>query len=203
MFVIVRRYTGAGPGDEMARRAHQDVIPMLRQQSGFRAFLALEADDGSFLSISTFDDREAALAANERVVSWVEENLSDLIPNPPEIEFGEVLFPELEPERPDGNVPYIAIATFDGITQPPESVVPKARKHLIPVIKQQAGFQGMYNFRSEANPSRSVSVHVFNRKEAAEAAYGLMAAIVQEKFVDIFPLPPKRMSGSALIAITA
>jgi heme-degrading monooxygenase HmoA len=203
MFVIVRRYTGAGPDDEMARHAQQDVIPMLREQSGFRAFFALATDDGSFVSISIFNDREAALAANERIVSWVEENLSDLVPNPPEIAFGEVLFPEVVPEQPDKNVPYIAIATYDGITQPPESVMPKTRKHLIPVIKQQAGFQGMYNFRSEANPSRSVSVGVFDNKEAADAAYDFMAAIMQEKFGDIFPHPPKRTSGIALIAMTA
>ena len=92
--------------------------------------------------MSAFEDREAALAANERVVSWVEETLSDLVPTPPKITFGEVLFPELVAKPSNAKSPYVDIVTYDGITQPPESVAPKAREHLIPILKRAVRIVG-------------------------------------------------------------
>ena len=204
MFVIVRSYTDAGLEDELARHAQQEVIPMLMEQPGFRAFFAFETKDGRFISISDFNDREAGLAANERILAWVKENLSELVPNPPEIAFGEALFPQFAPERSNRGIPYhIDMVTFEGVTQAPESIMPRASRHLFPVITRQSGFAGMYNFRSEADPGRWVSIHVFDTQQASDAASETAQALVNEKLADIFPLPPKRVGGTALIAVTA
>ncbi len=50
----------------------------MRQTSGFRAYHVFDAGGGVGGSVSLFDTREAAEAANEKAVAWVRENLADL-----------------------------------------------------------------------------------------------------------------------------
>ncbi|WP_319004864.1 hypothetical protein [Microvirga lenta] len=42
-------------------------------------------------SISLFENREAALAANEKALAWIRASLTDVIDGEPEITMGEVL----------------------------------------------------------------------------------------------------------------
>ncbi len=50
-----------------------------------------DAGDGVGGSISLFENREAAVAANEKALAWIRASLTDVIDGGPEINMGEVL----------------------------------------------------------------------------------------------------------------
>ena len=91
MFVVIRTYAAGARADDVARRVGEGLVPILKQQPGFRAYYAFVGDDGRPVSVSVVDSRAAAMAANERTREWVAANVADLIPHPPEIVMGDML----------------------------------------------------------------------------------------------------------------
>lgn len=106
MFVVVRTYAGGGQPEAIARRVGEGLVPVLRQQPGFRAYYAFVSEDGRPVSVSVCDSRQSALRANERAQAWVAANLGDLIPDPPEVLMGPMLVDAAafeEPSEPRGS----------------------------------------------------------------------------------------------------
>jgi hypothetical protein len=91
MFVVIRRYAAGAQADEVARRVGEGLVPLLREQPGFRAYYAFVGEDGRPVSVSIVTNRSAAMTANERVREWVAANMADLIPDPPEVIMGTML----------------------------------------------------------------------------------------------------------------
>jgi hypothetical protein len=91
MFVVIRRYLAGPRPEEVARRVGNGLVPLLRDQPGFRAYYAFVGEDGRPVSVSIVTNRSAAMAANERAREWVAANMADLIPNPPEVAMGTML----------------------------------------------------------------------------------------------------------------
>ena len=91
MYVVIRRYAAGGRPEEIARRVGEGLVPVLREQPGFRAYYAFVSEDGQPVSVSVCDGREAAVRANERARAWVDANMRDLIPDPPEVMMGTML----------------------------------------------------------------------------------------------------------------
>jgi hypothetical protein len=102
VFVTVRRYDAKRPVDVIGRRVRDGLVPILRRQSGFRAYYAFASDDGRPVSVSVFDGRGTAMAANERVRAWVAENLEELLPSPPEVTSGEMRHGVVPPRQQPG-----------------------------------------------------------------------------------------------------
>ncbi len=48
-------------------------------------------EDGRPVSVSVVDSRAAAVVANERAREWVAADMTDLLPDPPEVTMGEML----------------------------------------------------------------------------------------------------------------
>jgi hypothetical protein len=91
MFVVIRKYRGGGRPEEIARRVGEGLVPILREQAGFRAYYAFVSEDGRPVSVSVCDSRQAAMRANDRAQAWVAANMKDLIPEPPEVTMGPML----------------------------------------------------------------------------------------------------------------
>lgn len=81
MFTTIRRYHVKHPGQtaEVGRRVEQGLVPILKQQSGFVSYTAVDAGQDVAVSVSVYADRNAADAANRAAASWVKDNLADLI----------------------------------------------------------------------------------------------------------------------------
>ena len=92
MHAVIRRYEGVKSVDEIARRAEQGLQPLIQQMPGYVAYWAIDAGNGVVASLSVFQDRNRAVAATQRVRSWVQEKLAELMPNPPQVTMGEVVF---------------------------------------------------------------------------------------------------------------
>jgi heme-degrading monooxygenase HmoA len=70
-------YSFSGDGPEVARRAEEGILPILKSQPGFKAY-TVALGDGEVLSLSVWDTRADAEAGSEVVASWVAENMTEI-----------------------------------------------------------------------------------------------------------------------------
>jgi heme-degrading monooxygenase HmoA len=89
MYTVIRRYQGVQDSAEVARRAVQEFAPQLRDQPGFQGYWAVDAGDGVAATITVFDTEEQAVASIAAAAAWVQENMPNQIPNPPQVTAGE------------------------------------------------------------------------------------------------------------------
>ena len=83
MFAAIRRYhTDPDSLDEVVRRVNEGFMPLISDMPGFVAYIALNAGQGEYGTVSVFEDQDSAEESNRVAEEWVEENLSQLLPNP-------------------------------------------------------------------------------------------------------------------------
>ncbi|HEX2136333.1 MAG TPA: hypothetical protein VHG30_10575 [Microvirga sp.] len=91
MYLVIRKFSKLRSVAVAARRAESGIGQILKQSPGFRGYYIFDAGGGVGGSVTLFDSREEALAANRKVMAWIQASLSDLIDGEPEITTGEVL----------------------------------------------------------------------------------------------------------------
>ncbi len=91
MFASVRRYQVQGSVKDLARRAEEELVPLLRQNPGFIAYYIVDGGDGHLASISMFDSAWSAHRSNEQAAAWVRVQAQQFLPDPPVITSGEVV----------------------------------------------------------------------------------------------------------------
>ena len=91
MYIIIRRFARMHSVAEAARRAESGIGQMLKQEPGFRGYYVFDGGNGVGGSVTLFESRDEALAANEKALAWIRASLSDLLNGEPEITAGEVL----------------------------------------------------------------------------------------------------------------
>lgn len=91
MYLVIRKFNHMHCVAEAARRAESGLGQMLKRSPGFRGYYVFEAGDGVGGSVTTSDSKEAALAANDKVLAWIRASLIDVIAGEPEVTMGEVL----------------------------------------------------------------------------------------------------------------
>jgi len=91
MHAIIRRFTNVRSVEDAARRSKTGIGQILRQSAGFRAYYVLDGGSGVGISVTLFDNRECAEAANDKVLSYIQASLPDLMLGDPEIISGSVL----------------------------------------------------------------------------------------------------------------
>jgi hypothetical protein len=91
MFAAIRRYhTDPDSIEEVARRVNEGFLPLISEMSGFVVYIALNAGQGEYGTVSVFEDQASAEESNRLAEQWVNENLRDLLPAP-EFAAGEVV----------------------------------------------------------------------------------------------------------------
>jgi hypothetical protein len=92
MYAAIRRYlTDPDSIEEVARRVNEGFVPLVSDMQGFVAYFALNAGQGEFGSVSVFEDQQSAEESNRVAEDWVKQNLSELLPTPPDFAAGEVV----------------------------------------------------------------------------------------------------------------
>ena len=91
MFASVRHYKGITDPSQLGQLVQDDFVPILKQHQGFVAYYWVDSGDNEMVSMSVFENEEDAIASNEEAKAWVVENAAELMPNPPEINEGEVV----------------------------------------------------------------------------------------------------------------
>jgi hypothetical protein len=91
MYLVIRKFNHISSMAEAARRAESGLGQMFKQSPGFQSYYIFDAGDGIGGSVTLFNSKEAALAANEKALTWIRGSLVDVINGEPEITMGEVL----------------------------------------------------------------------------------------------------------------
>lgn len=68
-------YGFSGDANDLARRAEEGILPILKSQPGFKSY-SVAIGDGEVLSLSVWDTRAEAEAGSEVVAAWVAENMA-------------------------------------------------------------------------------------------------------------------------------
>ncbi|MBX6742222.1 MAG: hypothetical protein IRY87_09270 [Acetobacteraceae bacterium] len=203
MYAMIRRYVGSGSvAEEVGRRATQGLVPSLRQSPGFAGLCAVSSEDGDIYSISFFDTRQNAEASHARVREWVQGNLRDLLPNPPEVMSGEVRTNEMaQVQGSEGGQAFVTMRIFDGARGAIPDIAQRAKEVLIPLMRQQNGFRGSISFSTDQSPSRIVAISFWQNQEAGQAGTEQILATIAAKMRDLLPNPPKRVAGPAMMMV--
>jgi hypothetical protein len=91
MFAAIRRYnTDPDSIEEVARKVNEGFVPLISDIPGFVVYIALNAGQGEYGTVSVFEDQASAEESNRVAEQWVSENLSGLLPDP-EFAAGEVV----------------------------------------------------------------------------------------------------------------
>jgi len=91
MYVVIRKFTQMRSVAQAARRAESGIGQILKQAPGFRGYYVFDGGNGVGCSITLFENRADALAANDKALAWIRASLADLIDGEPEITAGDVL----------------------------------------------------------------------------------------------------------------
>lgn len=92
-FGVVRRYqTDPKNVDTIVSRARDGFLPIVSSLPGFTSYSILDGGNGTALTLSGFTSRKSADESVSKAASWVRENLSELLPNPPEVAAGEIRY---------------------------------------------------------------------------------------------------------------
>lgn len=91
MYLVIRKFNHVSSVAEAARRAESGIGQVLKQSPGFQGYYVFDAGDGMGGSVTLFESREAAVAANEKALAWIRASLIDVVDGEPEITMGEAL----------------------------------------------------------------------------------------------------------------
>jgi hypothetical protein len=92
MYLSIRKYSGAASRDDVFKRVQEGLVPLLQELPGFITYYAVDFADGDLGAVSVYETEEEADEATIKGLSWVRENMAELLPNEPTILHGEVLF---------------------------------------------------------------------------------------------------------------
>jgi heme-degrading monooxygenase HmoA len=91
MFAAIRRYhVDPDSIEEVARKVNEGFVPLISDIPGFVVYIALNAGQGEYGTVSVFEDQASAEESNRVAEQWAKENLSGLLPAP-EFAAGEVV----------------------------------------------------------------------------------------------------------------
>ncbi|WP_207541171.1 hypothetical protein [Sabulicella rubraurantiaca] len=203
MYITLRRYAGAGArADEIARKVESGLVPILKAAPGFRGYCAFASEDGDAASVSIFDDRSAATRANDAAHQWVQTEMRDLLPDPPEIFTGETDIAEVAREREQdagsGQSLFVLIRKYSDLSLPPGW----AQQNTVPVITGAPGFRGLYVAMAEGDSNRAAVVTLFDTRENAVRAHERIMEVIRDKGAAVAPTPPRVVMGGTIILAT-
>ena len=184
MHLNLRRYPAVGiDRDAVERSVEEELLPELREQAGFGGYCAFWDEQGAGVSVSLFDDAEAAHRSTEAARRWVVRH-RDLFPERGEEFSGECVAHEgsLGPGREADEarpLPYVLVRELDGVpgTQDTRAFV---QQRTLPMITRWPGFVGVYMARSDRRPGRAAVVTLFGGAEQAEACHGRAVELLRE-----------------------
>ncbi len=202
MFLTLRRYPNTGSrAEEIARRVQEGLVAILKGTPGFEGYCALRSEDNSAVSISLFDRRDAANQANDRARQFVQLNLMDLLPHPPEVFAGECIIKEVSSLRSaSGHPVYVVIRQYDGVRAKGAELRDWAQQNSLPIITRAPGFQAFYLATSQGDASKIVSVTMFDSRDNAQRCHEQVVKMVREIGRDLYPNSPHVISGQTLVS---
>jgi heme-degrading monooxygenase HmoA len=91
MYATVRTYAGArGLADELVKR-EDEVRSLITGIEGFHAYYIIKTADGAAATVSIYENEAGAEESVRKAREYIQANLPDLAPQPPQVTTGEVV----------------------------------------------------------------------------------------------------------------
>lgn len=88
---VIRRYHVDPKNiDQIVTRARSGFLPLVTHLPGFATYSILDAGKGTLVTLSGFTTSSGAAESTKAAATFVKEQLSSLVPSPPEVTSGEV-----------------------------------------------------------------------------------------------------------------
>ena len=109
MFAVIRRYnTHENSAHKIEQRVREGFVPLISRIPGFVSYDVVRSTDGTMLSVSIFETRQAADDSSRLASDWVHDNLASLIRTAPVILSGDVIVHHVPPAGTPGARPRAA-----------------------------------------------------------------------------------------------
>ena len=183
MYMNLRRYPKIGAGKEAIEQSVKDeLLPELQKQDGFRGYCAFWDEEDAGVSVSLFEDAEAARRSTDAARRWVMRH-QDFFPERGEEFSGECTVHEashgLEEASEGHRSPHVLIRELDGVpgTQDTRAFV---EQRTLPMITRWPGFRGVWMVRHDREEGRAAVVTLFDGKPHAEACHERAVELLRE-----------------------
>jgi hypothetical protein len=184
MYVNLRRYHRIWVGKEAVEQSVKDeLLPELQKQQGFEGYCAFWDEGGAGVSVSVFENAEAAHRSTDAARRWVMRH-RDFFPERGEEFSGECVVHEvsqgLEQEAGEGRRSlHVLVRELDNVpgTQDTRAFV---QQRTLPMITRSPGFRGVWMVRHDGEGGRAAVVTLFDGKRHAEACHDRAVELLRE-----------------------
>lgn len=192
-YTVIRQYTvETANADEAVRRAAAGFLPLIQQAPGFLSYRMIKADDGTLITVSTFETRVQGEESIRMAAGWIKENLGQLLPNPPTVIGGEVLVRRVIDSEPRN---FAVMRRYPKVTDITEATR-RVEEGLLPILSKQPGFAS-YSVLDPGDGS-VVSLRSFRDRASAEESSQEAGGWVRENLAELLPDPPIVTSGEVV-----
>jgi heme-degrading monooxygenase HmoA len=184
MYVNLRRYSNIGVDKEAIERSvEEELLSQLRIQSGFCGYCAFWDDEDAGVSVSVFEDQEAAHRSTDTARRWVMRHL-DFFPERGEEFSGECVAQEVprDQEQAAGmgqQLPYVLVRMLVGVPATQDTLA-FVQQRTLPMVTRSPGFRGVYMIRSDKDQGQAMVVTLFDCKRHAESCHSEAVALLKE-----------------------
>ena len=184
MYLNLRRYPRIGVSKDIIERSVEtELLLELQKQPGFKGYCAFWDQDGAGVSMSLFEDAEAAHRSTDSARRWVMRH-QDFFPERGEEFSGECIAHEMahgQAQSP-GNTKqalYVLIRELDNVpgTQDTRAFV---QQRTLPMITRSPGFRGVYMARHDKTGSRAAIATLFDNNRQALACHERAIDLLKE-----------------------
>lgn len=169
--------TKPGTLDDILKKAEAELVPMTRQQPGFRRYFAVRTGEDSLVSVTGWDTKEQAEQAAERLSSWVRAEMGPAALKV-ENQVGEVLITHFPSGDAPGYTGHARVAVWQFKPGTADALAERVKTEMVPLVEREPGFTGYGAVRTGENSA--ITVTAFASQEQAQAAGEKTAAWVRE-----------------------
>lgn len=184
MYLNLRRYPRIGAAREVIEQSvRTELLPELRRQAGFKGYCAFWDEQGAGVSVSLFEDPEAAHRSTDIARKWVMRH-QEFFPERGEEFSGECITHEVSHSQEQiagetqGSL-FVLVRELDDVpgTQDTRAFV---QQRTLPMITRSPGFRGVYMARSDRKASRAIVVTLFDGMQNAVACHDRAVELLKE-----------------------
>ena len=224
LFASIRLFDGVDPADfpEINHYSENEFLPLLKEAPGYRFYATRNnSEAGSGAAVNVFTSEAEMQAANALAIEHIADNLSALLPNPPEIFGGPVqllLYANHCPEMSEGAAD-TAEATDSSEDQPAaflgirvyasadgdadlDAINTLIRERFAPIISAAEGFILYLTYLivdAEGEETGMVTLNLFASEEEMIAANRQAAEFVATELSDLAAGPPTVYGGAIAV----
>ena len=160
-------------------KGKNELPDLMKSSPGFQRYGVLRTAPGEVVSLSTWDSREQADGAAERLTAWVRQNGSDAFVGA-QNHVGEVSISEQSSE--DAAI-HGRVAVYKFKPGAADQVIEKARSGFLPLLQAQPGFVRYVVVKTADDTG--ISYSGWRSKEQADAAVAKAADWVKQNLADL------------------